>query len=169
MFLPVSFLTFILLNKVFEATSHMKISGMIKVYSCWLYIIVIIFNQNLNKLAFIIVGNLKQFFSLDYGVYLANFFFMLFGGIILIFAFSVFPLSRYLYGNMGKYLLSNLYMKRSSIVLSVYLFSLKPCLEAAFHEGLSAHGGPQLLSLISLNIVSLALIFYFQLKHKIFK
>lgn len=113
------------LNKLFYLFYNYQLSAFIRVYSLWLYVVIVAVNQNINMLSFSI-RHFQNLFSLNYIVYHSNWLSVVMIGVICILVISIFPLSLYIYGGLSKYFLTNMYRMGGAFFLAFVQLCIKP-------------------------------------------
>ena len=152
-YLPLTFLLFCLLNRLFHGLFSLRVSICLRAYSFWLQLWLIAVVQNLSGLWFFCLKELQVLFSLDWTLTLVRWLTVPLVGLVLICSICLFPLCRYFYRSQAKYFLLNLRHSHSSYTASWYMllrFVLKPLIETALHCFLVANTS-QILFWLSLS------------------
>jgi hypothetical protein len=146
-YLPVVFAGFVLLNRLFWCLQRFRVSQILRVYSFWLQYIVIVLLSDSTKLSFLSLNYLQMLFSFTTQIKLIHAVSILLIGVLIIVLMSLFFMSSYLYGDLCKYFLVNVYRVKYAIGYNFLRFSVRPLVEAALHVLFFSNGRAQLLSL----------------------
>lgn len=126
-------LIFFILNRIFYLLYNFQISSFIRVYSLWLYLAVVVVNQNIDIFTFLAVRHFFNMFYFDCRTKLVQVVSVLAIGVLGVVAVMVYPISVYFYRNLSKYFLSNLYRINGALFITTVRFALKPIIEAIIH------------------------------------
>ena len=146
-YLPVVFVGFVVLNRLFKCLRRFKMSQILRVYSFWLQYLFIVVLSDSTKLSFLSLNYLQMLFSFSINIKLLHAVSILLIGVLIIVLLSLFFMSSYLYGNLCRYFLVNVYRVKYAIGYNFLRFSVRPLVEAALHVLLFSNGRAQLLSL----------------------
>ena len=124
--MPVVFIGFVLLNRLFNCVSRFQISQIIRVYSFWLQYIAIIILSDSTKICFLSLNYLQILFSSSLPIKIMHMTSIFLIGIFMILLFSLFFMSSYFYGDLCKYFLVNVYRINYSIGYNFLRFSVRP-------------------------------------------
>lgn len=92
----------------------------------WLYLVVVITNQNIDILAFLSLKNFQILACFNAEMYLIRAVETLICGSVVLGAVCGFLLSPYFYGSISKYFLSNMYRVDYALMLTLCRFVIKP-------------------------------------------
>lgn len=128
MFLPSSFLSFFTFHYLFRFLKHRKlgIRSIFKSYYVPYGIIVIIFIQNVNRLAFLACHNFTHLFSMNTQFYFIQGATVLFVGVMLFLTSSFYYIIGYLYGKKSKSIPVNLRRIKEQPTILFYSWVIRP-------------------------------------------
>jgi hypothetical protein len=147
LYLPVVFVGFLLLNRLFWCLQRFRVSQILRVYSFWLHYVFIVVLSDSTKLSFLSLNYLQMLFSFSINTKILHAVSILLIGVLIIVLLSLFFMSSYLYGNLCRYFLVNVYRVKYAIGYNFLRFSVRPLVEAALHVLFFSNGRAQLLSL----------------------
>jgi hypothetical protein len=146
-YLPVVFVGFLLLNRLFWCLQRFQVSQILRTYSFWLQYIVIVVLSDSTKLSFLSLNYLQMLFSFSINAKLIHAASIMMIGVLVIALLSLFFMSSYFYGDLCRYFLGNVYRIKYAMGYNFVRFSVRPLVEAALHVLFFANGKAQLLSL----------------------
>lgn len=124
--MPLVFVIFLGLKFLFKLLFKYKISIQLRMYSFWLQYFVIIFLSNSVDICFYSLQHIQLLFSLTTDLKYIHAVSITFIGFFVIVLLSIFMMSLYLYGNLSKYFLNNLYRTRWAFIYSFLIYSVRP-------------------------------------------
>ena len=121
---------FILFNRLFYCLFNHSVSRFFRPYSFKIFLLEVLFLEDIQKLAFLLIRNFGCLFRVESGVkslavVVAP---ILLGSIILLSFLLLIPFQRYLHGKLSKYFLTNMFRIKGSLPLTYMLYAIKPLL-----------------------------------------
>ena len=126
----IKLLVFLLLNRLFYCLFNYPISRFLRTYSFKIFLIEVLFLEDIQQLIFILLRNFTCLFRIEGGV-LSVFTAVIpisLGGLLLFCFLTLFPFQRSLHGKLSKYFLTNMYRVPGSLPLTCLLYAAKPIL-----------------------------------------
>lgn len=145
--MPIAFIIFVGLNRLFKILQNFRISQILRVYSFWLQYVVLVVLSDSTKLSFLSLNYLKMLFSFSIQLKIIQAVCIVMVGLFVIVLVSLFFMSEYLYANLCRYFLINVYRMKYSLTYNFLRFSVRPLIEVSFHVLFFTNGKAQLISL----------------------
>lgn len=168
-YVPISILTFIILNRLFHIFSKKQFSKFIRIYYFWLQLLVIIIQRNTYALILFSLNHVLSLFSTSYKLYVIHFTSVLIIGIMLISLLCFTPISIYFYRKQSKYFLCNSYPLRRAFAVSFYINIFKPIIESTTHTLFYNSPLTQIYILTLISIMTISVYIVSETKWKLFK
>ena len=129
----IKLLVFLLLNRVFYCLFNFETSRFFRTYSFKIFLLEILFVEDIQKLIFVLIRNYITLFRTEGGPKsIAISLVPVILGFLILFCFLIlFPFQRYLHGKLSKYFLTNMFRIRGSLPLTYLLFAIKPLLTSS--------------------------------------
>ena len=159
--LPFSVLYFVAMNRLFWVLSAYKVSSLLRVFSFWMQLGLMLAVQNISLLNYFFLQNIGTFFSLDSQSKMLNYVTLCLYGTFLVFCLIFLPMVFISYERLAVHFLSNSRIVPWALPFAFTRYILRPIVEGFVHIFL--HNNQQLqltmLAFISLGFVLTALVF----------
>ena len=133
-YVPLIIVLFIILNRLFRLLSRCAISIFLRVFSFKLYLLEMLFINNIQILFFLALRNFSSLFSLTAGMKWIQAMLIIFNGVAFITFISLFFFYRFQYEWLSKYFLGNLYRVDGALPLIFFRIVIKPLCLSAVHS-----------------------------------
>lgn len=165
-FLPIVTIFFVVLNRLFYYLFKIKASNHIRLFSFWLYLLVLTILQNCQSLFVYSIYHFFNIFSFDFETKALHFLSLFLIALVFLGSALIFPMTLYFYRDKAKYFLSNMNFSKLSLITMFIRFFIKPLIESIIHICLYYHPNTQklLLCLTLLFFVSLFLVLKVKIK-----
>ena len=158
-------IVFIVLNILFRILFNYRISQLIRPFSLWGYIGVVMLDGNMQIMYFLMFSQSHLLFSFDYADKMANFVSTLVFYIFLMSSVGCYFLYYIFYKRLSKYFLDNVKCSLSGVFVLTICSPLRQLALSAINNFLRNEYEIQLLSLMAVEICYISILVFFQ-KHK---
>lgn len=124
--LPMVLLSFFLLNRLFYCVFHLRVSCLLRAYSFWFNLVLVLVVQNVASLSFYACHHFRHMFSFSFTTKVFQVMSVAVIGLLLFFALTFFYLCQYFYPNLRKNFLANMYNIEGAFSLMLVRFVLNP-------------------------------------------
>lgn len=133
LYTPLTLILVLLWNKVFYLLFNYRISSYLRPYSFWLIVADILIQNNIEFFTFLGLRSLDTMFSFNFSTKALNAFSIIFIFIIISCVAYSYLLYYYKYGKLARYFLVNMFRFRSSYVLMIITYGVRPFLKGVIH------------------------------------
>ena len=164
LFVPAILLSVFLCNRFFYLLFNFKISIFLRPYSFWWIIFELLIQNNVEFFSFLCFRNTLTPFSLDLPTKMLQVLMILMFFLVTVGAFSIYWIYYKEYGKLAKYFLQNMFRFKTSYVLMIVTFGVRPFLKGAVHALLYENWELQIYLLISVELLVQLIVLVFEFK-----
>ena len=164
LFVPATLLFVFLCNRCFYLFFNFELSSFLRPYSFWWILFELLIQNNVEVFSFLCFRNTLTPFSLDLATKMLQVLMICMFFLVCMGAFSVYWLYYRHYGKLAKYFLQNMFRFKTSYILMILTFGVRPFLKGAVHALLYGNWELQIYLLIAVELLTQLTVLVFEFR-----